>query len=93
MAKEDAKEIATGGQNRKGPYVVRKGHFRLYRTEKVKRAVPKPHVLVPQNLRTEKTVFIVRDPRDICVSGAHHWGVSVKSMVNWITEGVNGFRH
>lgn len=73
MPSEDAKEVATEGQDRPGPYIVRKGHFVLIDDDGPGKVVPRPHRLAWKRLTNEKIVFLVRDPRDICVSGAYHW--------------------
>jgi hypothetical protein len=72
MPSEDKNEVATEGQDRPGPYIVRKGHFVLINDD-TGPVVPRPHRLAWKRLTDEKIVFLVRDPRDICVSGAHHW--------------------
>ena len=72
MPSEDSKEIATEGQDRTGTYIVRKGHFVLVDND-TGPVVPSPHRLAWKRLTNEKIVFLVRDPRDICISGAYHW--------------------
>lgn len=76
MPSEDSKEVATEGQDRPGPYIVRKGHFVLIDDDGPGEVVPRPHRLAWRRLTNEKIVFLVRDPRDICVSGAWHWNKS-----------------
>lgn len=73
MPSEDAKEVATEGQDRPGPYIIRKGHFVLIDDDGPGPVVPRQHRLAWKRLTNEKIVFLVRDPRDICISGAYHW--------------------
>lgn len=73
MPEQDGKEIATEGQDRPGPYIVRKGHYVLIDDGGPGPIVPAPHRLAWQRLVDEPVIFLVRDPRDICVSGAYHW--------------------
>ncbi len=89
---EDKKEIATevyGDTN----ITVRKGHFVLMDTI-ASLPVIKPHRLQWKGLRkrSHKVVLIVRDPRDIAVSGAFHWKVSVSSFLMDMIKGTNGMR-
>lgn len=72
MPSLDHTEIATEGQDRPGDYIIRKGHFTLIKDDSPE-IVPYPHKLNYQRLTNEKIVFLVRDPRDICISGAYHW--------------------
>lgn len=92
-AEEDCKEIATEGQERCGKMVVRKGHFVLS-NETNCMSVPRAHVLAWRCLTaSDKVVHILRDPRDIVVSGAHHWKVSPETFLDWMIAGTNGVRH
>lgn len=75
MPEQDNVEVATEGQDRPGDYIVRKGHFVLI-DNNTGPVVPAPHRLAWRQLTNEKIVFLVRDPRDICVSGAWHWNKS-----------------
>ena len=86
MPEEDSKEIATEGQDRPGGYIVRKGHFVLVDND-TGPVVPSPHRLAWKRLTNERIVFIVRDPRDICVSGAYHWCVSVEKFLDRMIKG------
>lgn len=82
---EDVSEVATEGWNRQGNYVVRKGHF--IKVEDAKKFVPRPHRMCLNAKVNEQMVMIVRDPRDICVSGAHYWRQSVSSFANRMLRG------
>ena len=83
---EDHKEVATEGQDRPGDYIVRKGHFVLI-DDGTGPVVPRPHRLAWKQLTDEKIVFIVRDPRDICISGAYHWRVSPEQFLLRMIKG------
>lgn len=81
----DNKCIATEGMQRGGKYSIRQGH-----------PIPTPghQVLIPdytvfayENLSNERIVFIHRDPRDIVVSGAHHWGRGLKEYLLCVAHG------
>lgn len=86
MLEQDNKEVATEGQDRPGNYIVRKGHFVLI-DDYIGQVVPSPHRLAWKQLTNEKIVFLVRDPRDICVSGAWHWRCSVEVFMNRMIVG------
>lgn len=87
MPEEDAKEIATEGQDRPGPYIVRKGHFVLIDDDGPGPVVPLPHRLAWKRLTNERIVFLVRDPRDICVSGAYHWHTTPEQFLDRMIKG------
>lgn len=91
MPEQDAKEVATEGQDRPGDYIVRKGHFVLVENT-IGAVVPSPHRLAWRRLTIEKVVFLVRDPRDICVSGAWHWNKSTgqKAVNNFLERMIKG---
>lgn len=82
---DDHKEIATN-LNRPGPYFIRKGHYKLvdWHTRQI---VPRPHHLNWQMLDNQKVIFLVRDPRDICISGAYHWNCEQKDFLNRMITG------
>jgi hypothetical protein len=40
-----------------------------------------------RQLTTEKIVFLVRDPRDICISGAYHWRQSPADFLDRMIQG------
>ncbi len=89
---EDKKEIATevyGDAN----ITVRKGHFVLMDTV-ASLPVIKPHRLQWKGLSAKhhKVVLVVRDPRDIVVSGAFHWKVSTRDFLDDMIKGTNGMR-
>lgn len=86
MPSEDAKEVATEGQDRTGSYVIRKGHFVLTDSDSGP-LVPRPHRMAYKRLRDEKIVFLVRDPRDICISGAWHWRQSPADFLDRMIKG------
>lgn len=86
MPEEDAKEVATEGQDRPGPYVVRKGHYVLIEDD-TGPVVPRPHRMAYKQLTDEKIVFLVRDPRDICISGAWHWRTEPAEFLDRMIKG------
>ena len=94
LPKEDQREIATEGLDRNWNTTVRKGHFILSDQVSLE-PVTQPHVLKWQSLRSEehRVVFVVRDPRDIAVSAAHHWNIPVDSSMRNMALGTNNFRH
>lgn len=71
MPSEDGREPATEGRDRPGPFVVRKGHFVL--TDRGRSFVPAPHRMNPAHRMGERVVLVVRDPRDVIVSGAFYF--------------------
>ena len=89
---EDKKEIATEVYG-DADITVRKGHFVLMDTV-ASSPVIKPHRLQWKGLRkrNHKVVLVVRDPRDIAVSGAFHWKVPVSSFLMDMIKGTNGMR-
>lgn len=86
MPEEDHKEIATEGQNRPGNYIIRKGHFVLI-DNNTGPVVPRPHRLAWTRLTDERIVFLVRDPRDICISGAYHWRQKPEAFLERMIKG------
>lgn len=93
LAREDDREIATEGWNRNSDRVVRKGHFSLFDTHSLQ-PVLRPHQLHWKALREKdhRVVFVIRDPRDIAVSGAYHWKIPMKSCIENMILGTNSFR-
>lgn len=81
---QDGNEIATEGQDRPGPYIIRKGHFTFTDSDVL---VPSPHRMDCKHLTNEKIVFLVRDPRDICISGAYHWRISPAQFLDRMIAG------
>ena len=91
---EDRLEIASNTErNRRWDPVIRKGHFVLT-DDPAYSPVPRPHMISWRGLQSHehKVVFVVRDPRDIAVSGAHHWKVSLPEFVHDMVTGCNGVR-
>jgi hypothetical protein len=86
MPAEDKREVATEGADRPGAFIVRKGHF-LPVDNDAGSVVPQPHRMAVKLLTDERLVFIVRDPRDICVSGAWHWRVSQETFLDRMIRG------
>jgi len=82
----DGVECATEGLDRPGPFVVRKSHF-ILTNEVGGDPIPRPHHLAWQNLQDEKIIFIYRDPRDIAVSGAHYYRITLQQMIYNMVHG------
>lgn len=49
--------------------------------------MPQAHQLAWKQLTDEKIIFLVRDPRAICVSGAYHWQVSNEVFLERMIRG------
>lgn len=77
----NATAIATEGQGRQGGHYVRQGHP-LPVTRK-----PKNHLELAYQLGDGRIVLMLRDPRDICVSGAYHWGRPLKPYIHCAGRG------
>ena len=77
---EDKKELASEGFDRPAPFIVRKGHYRLSQESK-------PHRISEHEITNEVMIHIVRDPRDVCVSGAYYWKCSVAEFLNRMIKG------
>lgn len=92
-ARHDHKDIATSGKHRKGPYVVRRGHFTLV-DQHSEVPVPAPHRLAWRGLKDERLIHIFRDPRDIAVSAFHYFGEgeTLNQMVQNMIRGQGPFR-
>lgn len=86
MPKEDHKELATEGKDRPGPYMVRKGHYKLI-DDMFGPTVPQPHRLAWRTLKKEHVVFLARDPRDVCVSGVYYWRQTPERFLNRMING------
>lgn len=88
VPEEDKNEVATEGWDRpnRGKLVVRKGHFRPITATEL---VPAAHLMDVSHLELGKhfLIHIIRDPRDICVSGAYHWSISVEKFLDRMIAG------
>lgn len=91
IPKLDKTEPATGGKNRKEPFIVRKGHF-LLQDGLDGGFVPGAHQMNWQLQDEERVVFIVRDPRDIAVSGSHYWNKTIFQFSVDMIHGTGGVR-
>ena len=82
---QDKYEIATEGKDRVSNWVVRKGHF-ILKNRSDNTVVGPGWNFNFSAIGRNKAVFILRDPRDIIMSGSAHWqttpGVFFKNMVN-----------
>jgi hypothetical protein len=86
VPEEDAAEPASGGHDRPGPYIVRKGHYRLVSCGGGGPVVPGPHQLCFACL-IDPLFFIIRDPRDIAVSAAHFHNRPLEVVVDQMVRG------
>lgn len=93
MPSEDRNEIATEGHDRNPHMTVRKGHF-VVSHEPTANPVTHAHRLNWKGLRPaeHRVILVVRDPRDIAVSGSYHWRVSISRFINDMIRGTNGLR-
>ena len=64
----DHDEIAREGLHRKSDYQCFKAHHQL-------------HELRDINTNNKKIIYVVRDPRDICISGSWYFGTEIERMV------------
>lgn len=80
------KAIGTEGENRKGEYYIRHGHPSLVE-DKGGPVVPGIHKFAYKNLTTEKVIVLLRDPRDIVVSGSYHWDRPLREYINCVANG------
>lgn len=92
MQKLDKTEPATELEKRDGEWIVRKGHYVLSNSTRSNKVVPTPHHLDWTNITDEKVIFIVRDPRDIAVSGSYHWSKKPGQFLMDMVYGINGVR-
>lgn len=86
---EDSTEVATKIRPNY-LYMVRKGHYKLCSETATTfgRLIPSPHVLNWQLLDNHhRVIFLIRNPKDICVSGAHHWRVTPKEFLQRMFRG------
>jgi hypothetical protein len=81
------KAVATEGQNRTGDYYIGQGH--PVPGDVGNSLVPGGHLFLNLDyLQDEKIILITRDPRDVCVSAKHHWGMeSIHQAIECVGEG------
>ena len=92
LPEQDSVEIATEGFDRsRTDVVVRKGHFTLL-DDKSSIPVMKLHQMCWKALdpAEHKVVFVIRDPRDIAVSGAFHWRITASNFLLNMISGEGG---
>ena len=66
----DKKEIAIEGSQRSSEFKVFKSHHQL-------------HEITEADLKSSKLIYLIRDPRDISVSGRNFFSIQFLSMLNW----------
>lgn len=78
--------IGYEGQERPGPYYVRYGHE--VPVDGIREhIVNDTDTLNWQMLTTEPVLFMYRDPRDIVLSIAHHWGLTHNDAICYMADG------
>jgi hypothetical protein len=85
-APSNDRAIATEGNDRQGGHYIRQGHPRPIESEEDGVGIS-PYEIAYKNITTEKIVVVVRDPRDICVSGAYHWERDFKTFIHCVGRG------
>ncbi len=88
---QDKYEIATEGKDRVSDYEVRKGHFILKRNGSSRLVGPGWNFNFDA-LGDNKAIFVLRDPRDIIMSGANHWRTSPEFFFWNMVNGKGGVR-
>jgi len=83
---EDVKDWVTEGLDRPAPFEVRHDHFVLTRIGDCP-VVPALGYLAWKMLTDEIVVLIIRDPRDIVVSDAHHFNRPLDESLDAILNG------
>lgn len=73
-------------ESRPGAYFIRRGHYVLVDNEGGP-LIPASHQLAWKRLASEHIVFLVRDPRDICVSGAFRWQTTPEQFLTQMIIG------
>jgi hypothetical protein len=82
---EDDKCIATEGQDRPGRYYIRQGH--AVPVEDGDELIPDRFSFAHKNLTNEKIAILIRDPRDVAVSAAHHWNMDLEKTLHCMSCG------
>lgn len=80
----DAGCIATEGQGRPGDYFIRQGHAVPDSGDAL---IPDRHTIALEHLADERIVVMIRDPRDVAVSAAHHWDMSLEKTLHCMGRG------
>jgi hypothetical protein len=81
---EDEADIINA--ERGGKYLIRRGHYVLVDTDSGP-VIPASHQLAWKRLADERIIFLVRDPRDICVSGSHYWQIPIEQFLDQMIAG------
>ena len=77
--------VATEGHGRGGSHYIGQGHaVPLYRNEAPKAKI---HRLIIEDLSDEKLILMLRDPRDIVVSGSYHWKRPIRQFIVMVATG------
>ncbi len=79
--------IAAEGQDRQGGYYIRHGHSEPAQSKGGGKVIPRMGVFCWREVTREKVIFMQRDPRDVLVSVAHHWGLSQRRALDCMAHG------
>ena len=82
---EDDKAMATEGQDRPGPYYIRHGHAVPVETGDT--LIPDRFSFAYKQLKNERVVILIRDPRDVAVSAAAYWGRDLTTVLHCMGRG------
>lgn len=88
---QDKYEIATEGKDRVSDWEVRKGHFILSNND-TDRIVGPGWNFNFDSIGDNKAIFVLRDPRDIIMSGAAHWRTTPETFFRNMVRGTGGVR-
>jgi hypothetical protein len=75
------KEIAIEGQDRVSDFRCFKSHHQLHELE------------VDINSNKRSILYVIRDPRDVTVSGAHYFNLTIDQMLNAVLYGSQQVHH
>lgn len=81
------KAVATEGLDRDGEYYIGQCHAVPMQTEE-SGPKAKMHRILVDNKTDDKIILMMRDPRDICVSGSYHWGRPLIEFITLAAEGL-----
>jgi hypothetical protein len=83
--RDDDVSFAEEGADRPGPYLIRQGH--AVPVEEGDCLTPTRRDFVYKHLTNERIVIMIRDPRDVAVSAAAHWGMDLTKTLHCMGRG------